>query len=148
MFASLFWTLAALAAGGGGLWIAALFVPTLAAVLSSLLKFLASPFGMICGAAAGVVILFSAGWIAGDIHGSEDVRAAWHAADAAIKQQADNRDANVEHTAKVEADTTIATIDADAANLAAKVKDYETSHHDRPACPASGNDVRRLLDIH
>lgn len=148
MLTSLFWTLAALAAGGGGLWIASLFVPTLALALASLFKFLASPFGLICAVVGGGLVLFSSGWIAGDIHGTASVRAAWLASDAKIKRQVEARDATVEQSAKIEVDTTIATIDASTTALSAKVKDYESSRHDRPAYPATGNDVRRLLDLH
>src|SRR5882757_4703223 len=87
MMQSLFWTIGGLVIAGGGLWIAALFVPTIAVLLKAVLDFLRSPLGAILGIGALGVLLFSSGWIAGDIDGSGKTRAAW-AADVAAKAKA------------------------------------------------------------
>lgn len=79
MLASLFWTLAGLTGAGGGLGLAAFFVPSIAAILRSVFDFLRSPLGTVIGILVGVVILYGAGYVAGDIHGDGKVRAAWKA---------------------------------------------------------------------
>jgi hypothetical protein len=51
MLHSLFWTLAGLVGAGGGLFVAAMFVPTVAVVLKSVLDFARSPLGQLLGGA-------------------------------------------------------------------------------------------------
>ena len=90
MLASLLWTLAGLVGAGGGLGIAALFVPSVAAILKSALDFLRSPLGTMLGGIALVLFLYGAGYIAGDMHGAAEVRAEWKA-DIALRVAAEER---------------------------------------------------------
>lgn len=90
MLVSLLLTLGGIVGTGGGLAVAAMFVPTVAAILKSVLDFLRSPLGTVLGILAGVVILYGAGYIAGDMHGDGEVRAAWKA-DTALRVAAEQR---------------------------------------------------------
>lgn len=149
MLKSLFWTLAGFVAAGGGLWIAALFVPSIALVVKATLDFARSPFGMIVAALVAGFVLFTSGWVGGDLHGSGQVKADWKAANIQAARAAREREATVDRTAKAEADLTLNAINSYAGTLEQKVADYAKSHEkNRPACPATGNDVFRLLDIH
>lgn len=83
MLHSLFWTLAALVGVGGGLFLAAMFLPAVALVLKAMLDFARSPLGQLLAVIALGLFLFSSGWISGDLHGDGKVRAAWRADTAA-----------------------------------------------------------------
>lgn len=93
MIVSLLWTLAGLIGAGGGLGVAALFVPSVAAILKSALDFLRSPLGTMLGAIALALFLYGAGYIGGDIHGAGEVHAAWKADTAARVTAEANREA-------------------------------------------------------
>lgn len=88
MLLSLLLTVGGLIGAGGGLWVAALFVPTVAGVLKSALDFLRSPFGTVLGVLALALFLYVSGWIGGDLHGAREVRAAWKA-DIALRVAAE-----------------------------------------------------------
>src|SRR5579872_1590247 len=83
MLATLLWSLGGLATAGGGLWVAALFVPTVAGLLKATLDFLRSPVGTLVVVGALGLFLFTSGWVGGDIHGTSTTRAAWRVADDA-----------------------------------------------------------------
>lgn len=95
MLTSLLLTLGGLVTAGGGLWAVALFVPTVATLLGKALDFLKSPLGVGLGIAALVVILYGAGYVAGDLHGSGEVRAAWRADTAARAAAEAKREADL-----------------------------------------------------
>lgn len=148
MLISLFWTLAGLVTAGGGLWVAALFLPQLALLLKAALDFLRSPLGTILGVIALGVFLFASGWVSGDIHGTSATKAAWRAADAARAKADELRDAALKAKMKREADAAIATDDTFTKSLDQQVQKNESENSDRPACRrATGDDIKRLLSI-
>ena len=157
MLKSLLWTMAGLVTAGGGLWVAALFIPSVAAVASSTLRFLSSPFGMVCGAIAAALVIYGAGWIGGDIHGTGKTRAAWIAANHIADRKAAARDAAIDSSARAGVDKEIAAEDRETAALKGRVSDYEKMLSYTPtavagacaagACCLTDDDVRRLQNI-
>lgn len=139
MLKSLLWTLAGFVTAGGGLWVAALFIPSVAAVVSSTLRFLSSPFGMVCGAIVAALVIYGAGWVGGDIHGTGKTRAAWIAANVVADRKAAARDASIDVIARAGVDKEIAAEDRETAALNRKVSDYEKmlSYTPTAVAPAS-----------
>jgi hypothetical protein len=153
MLSALFWTLGSAGMAFGGIWIAALFLPSVAVLLKAALDFARSPLGMIIAVVAAGFFLFSSAWIAGDIHGTSGTRAAWHASDALkdaaalrlIEQNKAAAAALVEQNriaAAADADKRIAAIDTIAKTLAEKVARYESEIK-----PGAGRRVLTGADI-
>lgn len=149
MLLSLFWTVAGLGGLGGGLWLAALFLPPVALALKAALDVLRSPFGQVVAAMALCVVLYGAGWIAGDLHGAAEVRAAWRAADLKARDAQQAREAAIRATMRAEAERSLATLDVFDQSIDSKVKTHAMQKPaDLAVCRrATRDDVRRLLDI-
>lgn len=147
MLASLFWTLAGLVGAGGGLCVAALFVPTVATLLKAALDFLRSPLGTVLGAIALALFLYVAGWIGGDIHGAAEVRADWRADIAARVKAEALREAALRAEMTRTADAGAAVDVSFSNSIDQKVKAYVAKTPLRPECRATRDDVRRLLAI-
>lgn len=149
MLATLLWSLGGLATAGGGLWIAALFVPTVAALLKSTLDFLRSPVGTLVAVGALGLFLFVSGWVGGDIHGTTATRTAWRAADDAKARAEAARELALKLKMQAAADTALGADDAFIKSIDQQVQKNETEQSDRPACRrATGADIGRLLSIH
>ncbi len=150
MLTSLFWTVAGIIGAGGGFWIAALFVPTIAVAFKATVDFLRSPLGAALAIVALGFLLFAAGYVAGDINGTDATRAKWRAANvAAANVKADN-EARIKATMMAEADRSIGSLDLFFQSIDAKVKNYaDQKPSDALACRrATRDDIKRLLDIH
>ncbi|WP_315734142.1 hypothetical protein [Bradyrhizobium sp. SZCCHNR1093] len=147
MIASLFWTLAGLAGAGGGLWIAALFMPTVAALLKAALDFLKSPLGTVAGLLGLVAVLYVAGWIAGDVHGSNAVRSAWRADVAAKSKAAAVRELALRADMQKLADQVLAYDGVFSKHIDDKVSTYVAKTPDVACRRATDADVGRLLSI-
>jgi uncharacterized membrane protein len=146
MLSGLFWTLAVPAIAGGGLWIAALFVPSIAILLKAALDFLRSPLGLIVAVIAAGLFLFSSGWIAGDIRGSNTTRAEWNADNAAKLAAARREIAENKLRAAADADKRLADLDAYAKTLEQKVATYERENPSRDGMLLTADDIRRMLN--
>ncbi|WP_316234953.1 MULTISPECIES: hypothetical protein [unclassified Bradyrhizobium] len=147
MLASLLWTLAGLLGAGGMLGVAAMFVPTVAVVLKSALDFLRSPLGEALGLLALVALLWAGGWIAGDMHGAGEVRAAWRA-DIALRTAAEaKREADLrEEMARVAGNG--AAFDLSFSNsIDQKVQTYVAKTPAVDCRRATRGDIERLLSI-
>lgn len=147
MLISLFVTIAGLVGSGLGLWVAALFVPTLAMLLRAALDFLRSPLGMLLGAMALGLFLFSSGWIGGDVHGSAATRAAWRADVAARARAAAERELALRTDMKAIADRVLTYDDKSSKQLDDEVSSYVAKTPDVACRRATDADVRRLLSI-
>lgn len=147
MLLSLFWTLAGLVAGGGGLGLAALYVPTVGALLKSALDFLRSPLGTAIGILAGVVILYGAGYIAGDIHGAGEVRGAWNADKIARAHAEADREAALRAEMRRAADAGMSVDLTYSRSIDQKVQDYVAKTPAAVCRRATRDDVERLLSI-
>lgn len=147
MLLSLFWTLAGLVAGGGGLGLAALYVPTVGALLKSALDFLRSPLGTAIGILAGVVILYGAGYIAGDIHGAGEVRGAWKADTAKRIAAETNRETWLAAEMKRFASAGVTVDLTYSRSIDQKVQDYVAKTPAAVCRRATRDDVERLLSI-
>jgi hypothetical protein len=145
MLTSLIWTLGGLVLSGGGIWLAAAFVPSFALLLKSAIDFVRSPIGTVIAAVAGGFLLFSAAWVSGDLHGTAQTRAEWRADNVAKKAAADRVIAENKLRATADADKRIASIEAFANTLAEKVKKYESETPVRDGMRLTGDDIRRLL---
>jgi hypothetical protein len=143
MLTSLIVTAAGVVGSGAGIYIAAMFVPTFAALLKSTLDFLRSPVGMIAGAMVGAFLLYSAGWVGGDIHGTNKTRTAWRAARVAAEKAWTIREAVIRRDMRAEADSRLAAIGKDEKSIDVKEKRYEDSTVG-PAYPATADDIKRL----
>jgi hypothetical protein len=147
MLASLIISGAGVIGTGLGVYVAALFVPTLAMLLKSTLDFLRSPVGMIAGAMVGAFLLYVVGWVGGDLHGSNQTRAAWRAADiAAAKARLANETAIRVEMKKV-ADQQVFDVYQFTKSLAAKVATHDSETVFNSARRATADDIRRLLQI-
>lgn len=91
MLTSLFLSLGGLGLLGGGWGLAALFFAPAATLLKSTFDFLRSPLGTALGVLALALFLHVAGWIAGDVHGTNATRAEWRADNAAKAKAAADR---------------------------------------------------------
>jgi ABC-type multidrug transport system fused ATPase/permease subunit len=119
----LFWLIGLLGVAGGGLWVAALFVPAAALLLQQILAFLKECIAFLrtpVGQVVAVLVLIALAWFAGDRHRARLDAAADAAAQAQLEQAAQKRDANQAQLS-----------DADAAQRAAyleqqHLKDQET----------------------
>jgi len=147
MLQSLFWTAAGLTGAGGGLALVAMFSPAAALVIKAALDFLRSPLGMIAGALAIGFVLFASGYVSGDLHGAGQVRRAWRLSDALIASKMKERAAAAKATAAAETNLAITAIERHADINERKVSDYAKSHPGGDCRSATGDDVRRLLDI-
>jgi hypothetical protein len=148
MLTSLFVTLAGLAGAGGGLWVAAMFVPTVAALLKAALDFLKSPLGTVLGLIGLVAVLYVAGWVGGDLHGASATQAAWRADVAAKEKRAAERELALRTEMKALADRVLTFDGASSKQIDDKVASYVAKTPFSPECRATDADVRRLLSIH
>ena len=147
MLASMFWTLAGLATAGGGLWIAALFVPTVATLLKAAFDFLKSPLGTALGLLGLVAVLYVAGWIAVDVHGTSATKAAWRADVTAKAKAAADREAALQVEMKRLADQVLGFDGKSTKQLDDEVANYVAKTPNVACRRATDADVRRLLSI-
>lgn len=149
MLTSLFWTVAGLIGAGGGFWIAALFVPSVAVAFKATVDFLRSPLGGALAIVALGFVLFAAGFIAGDIRGTGDTRAKWRAANVAAAEAKAANEARIKSIMVAEADRSIGSLDLFFKSIDAKVKNYaDQKPSDALACRrATRDDIKRLRDI-
>lgn len=147
MIASMLWTLAGLVGAGGGLWVAALFLPTVAALLKAALDFLKSPLGTALGLLGLVAVLYVAGWVAGDIHGTRATKAAWRADVAAKVKASAAREAALQVEMKRLADQVLGFDGKSTKQLDDEVSSYVAKTPDVACRRATDADVRRLLSI-
>lgn len=147
MIASLLLSLGIPAVLGGGWCVAALFFAPAAATLKSVLDFLRSPLGTALGVIALALFLYVAGWIGGDVHGSNATRAAWRADNAAKERAAASRAIalNVEMSGIVDAASGYD--DKFGKIIDQKVAENAAQSPRRPECRATGADIGRLLSI-
>lgn len=144
MLSALFWFAGAIAGGGGLIYVAAMFVPSVAVLLKATLDFARSTIGALIILATAAFLLAAWMWVAGDLHGANTTRAAWRADNAAKAVEARRIIAENKLAAQIDADRRIGENDAAAATLAEKVRRYETEIADRPACRLAADDVARL----
>lgn len=147
MLATLLFSVGGLVAAGGGLWVAALFVPPLAALVKSTLDFLRSPIGTLAGVGGLCLFLFLSGWIGGDVHGSRATRAAWAADVAAKSKAAAEREIALRLEMKKLADGVLTIDGAFSTHIDDEVKTYVPQNPIADCRRATGDDVRRLLSI-
>lgn len=147
MLASLLWTLAGLVGAGGGVGLAALFVPSVAAILKSVLDFLRSPLGTMLGGIALVLFLYASGYIAGDMRGDAGVRAEWKADIAAREKAEAAREAALRNEMELLAGRVLANDEAFGKHIDNEVHAHVAQNAKRPECRATDDDVRRLLSI-
>ncbi|WIG52466.1 MAG: hypothetical protein OJF48_003385 [Afipia sp.] len=149
MLTSLFWTVAGLIGAGGGFWIAALFVPSIAVAFRATVDFLRSPLGAALAIIALGFVLFASGYVSGDIHGTDATRAEWKAANAKAAEAKAANEARIKSIMVAEADRSIVSLDLFFQSLDAKVKNYaDHKPGDALSCRrATRDDIRRLLDI-
>lgn len=150
MLTSLFWTVAGLIMAGGGFWIAALFVPSVAIAFKATVDFLRSPLGAALALVALGFVLFASGFVSGDIHGTDTVRAEWRAANKAAAEAKVANEARIKSIMVAEADRSIVSLDLFFQSIDAKAKNYaDHKPSDALSCRrATRGDIRRLLDIH
>jgi len=144
MLTTLLTTLISAALGGAGLWIVALFFPSVALLLKSALDFLRSPLGLIVAVVLAGLVLFCSGYVGGDMHGTNTTRAAWRADNIAKKAAADRLIAENKTRAAADADARISAINAFAKTLDEKVKRYESETADRAGMRLNADDVRGM----
>lgn len=144
---SLLWTAAGLIGTGGGLAVAALYVPTVASLMKAALDFLRSPLGTALGIIALALFLYGSGWIGGDIHGAREVHAAWKA-DVLARAAAE---ADRESALRAEMQRTAAAgVSVDltySRSIDQKVQDYVAKTPAVACRRATRDDVVRLLSI-
>jgi hypothetical protein len=147
MIASLFLSLGGLGLLGGGWFVAALFFAPAASLLKSTLDFLRSPLGTALGVIALALFLYVAGWIAGDVHGSNATRADWRADNAAKAKAAEARSIalNVEMSGIVGA--ALGHDDQFGKIIDQKVHDYVAKTPAVACRRATGDDIVRLRAI-
>jgi hypothetical protein len=139
---------AGLFGSGTLLYVAAMFVPSVAALLKSALDFLRSPLGTILGVGALGVFLYVSGWIGGDIHGTRETRAEWRADTAAKEKAQAARELALRLEMKREAEAALATDAAFGKSIDEKVQKNEAENVDRSACrAATGADIERLRSL-
>lgn len=150
MLTSLFWTVAGLIGAGGGFWLAALFVPSVAVAFKATVDFIRSPLGGALAVAGLGFLLFAAGWIGGDMHGSTEVRAEWRAANIAAAEAKAANEARIKTIMVAEADRSLASLDLFFRSIDSKVENNAVPTPADPlACRrASGADIEWLRAIH
>lgn len=149
MLATLFWTVAGLMGAGGAFWLAALFVPTVAVAFKATLDFLRSPLGMALAIVGLGFLLFSVGWIGGDIRGTDKTRAAWKAANERAAQAKADNERKIDSTMTVHVDRALKTLDMlNKATDAKVIKNAVERPADLAGCRrATDDDIRRLFSI-
>jgi hypothetical protein len=147
MLTSLFLTIGGFVLAGGGVWIAALFVPSAALLLKAALDFLKSPLGLVVAITVAGFVLFSSAWVSGDIHGVRATHAAWRKSDALKEAAAKRLIEQNREAAAADAEQRIAELAATAQSLAEKVARYESENKASHVCRLTGDDIRRLRDI-
>jgi hypothetical protein len=147
MIAPLFLSLGGLGLLGGGWFVAALFFAPAASLLKSTLDFLRSPLGTALGVIALALFLYVAGWIAGDVHGSNATRAAWRADVAAKAKAADDREAALRAEMRGVAAVGIAVDLSYSRSIDQKVHDYVAKTPAVACRRATRDDIVRLLAI-
>src|SRR4051812_6946387 len=127
MMTSILITAAGFVGTGGGIYVAGMFISTLAALLKSTLGFLRSPAGMVAGAFAGACVLYVAGWVGGDLHGTNKTRAEWRAARVLAEKAWLQREATIRQEMRGVADRGLSEIGNDDNAIDKREKDYEAS---------------------
>lgn len=148
MLTSLIVTAAGVVGSGAGIYVAAMFIPTFAALLKSTLDFLRSPVGMIAGAMVGAFLIYSAGWVGGDIHGTNKTRAAWRAARVQAEKAWVLREAGFRREMQAAVARVLDGIRKDDNATDKREKDYEasTGKPGRSGYPTA-DDIKRLYRI-
>jgi succinate dehydrogenase/fumarate reductase cytochrome b subunit len=147
MIASLFLSLGGLGLLGGGLFVASMFFAPAASLLKSTFDFLRSPLGQALGVIALGLFLHVAGWIAGDVHGSNATRAAWRADNLAKAEAAATREAALRSEMKRIAGAGVSVDLAYSRSVDQKVQDYVAKTPAVACRRATGDDIVRLLSI-
>jgi hypothetical protein len=148
MLSTALWAAGILFAGGGGLWIAALFLPTVATLLASALNFAKSPIGMVLAIGALVMFAFSSAWVGGDLHGTNTTRAEWRADTAVKAKVAADREAALRSEMQTLADAGLKVDGEFGKQIDNEVSTNVAKAPKRLECRASGDDVERLLSVH
>jgi hypothetical protein len=145
MITSLIVSLVGLFGSGAAIYVASMFVPSLALLLKSVLDFLRSPLGTILGVIGLGLFLYVSGWIGGDISGSRSTRAAWVADNVAKERAQAAREALLRATMKREAEAAILADEAFGNSIDQKVQKNVSENTDRAACRgATAGDIGRL----
>jgi hypothetical protein len=147
MIASLFLSLGGLGLLGGGWLVAALFFAPAASLLKSTLDFLRSPLGTALGLLGLALFLHVAGWIAGDVHGSNKTRAAWRAEIAERDQAEADREAALRIEMKRAADAGVSVDLIYSHSIDQKVQGYVAQTPAVACRRATRDDIVRLLSI-
>lgn len=147
MLSTALWSAGSLIAGLGGLWVAALFIPTVAITLKAVLDFLRSPIGQIVALIALLLFVFVSAWIGGDIHGTRETKAAWTADRLARAKAESDRTEQLKVTMKAEAEARLAADQVFSLSIDAKVKTYVPHFPANAACRATRADIEWLFSI-
>ena len=148
MLQSMLWTLAGLVTAGGGIVATALFVPSFALFLKAALDFLRSPIGIIVGGIAGAFLIYAAGWIGGDLHGTNTTRAAWRKAQVAAAEAKARSEAAIGREMKADVDAQLEALDRyNKTNDAGVQKHASDNPKTCPCRRATADDIRRLRAI-
>ncbi|HGW6372435.1 TPA: hypothetical protein ACNHTT_004664, partial [Escherichia coli] len=125
----------------------ALFVPSVAVTLKAAVDFVRSPVGTVAAAIVGGLVLYGAGYVSGDMEGTDKTRAAWRAANVEADLAAKRRDALIKAKVAADADAASARLESDDKITDQGVSENEKPNPGRPECRATGDDIRRLLSI-
>ncbi len=147
MLTSLFVTLAGLVTAGGGVGMAALFWPSFGALLKSVFDFLRSPLGIVLGGIVGAFMVYSLGWIGGDIHGTRVTRAEWRADRLARAKAEAARELTLRVEMKRAADAGVARDLTYSRSIDQKVQDYVAQTPAVACRRATRDDIRRLQAV-
>jgi hypothetical protein len=147
MIASLLLSLGIPALLCGGWFAAAMFFAPAAAVLKSTLDFLRSPLGTAIGVIALALFLYVAGWIGGDVHGSNATRAAWRADISARELAEADREGALRAEMKRAGAAAVSVDLSYSRNIDQKVQDYVAKTPAVACRRATRDDVVRLLGI-
>ncbi|MGC2776497.1 MAG: hypothetical protein WA418_12790 [Bradyrhizobium sp.] len=147
MLKTALWAAGVLFTGGGGLWIAAFFLPSAATLLTSALDFVKSPVGTLLAMAGVVFFAFSTAWVGGDLHGTNATRAEWRADIARRAKAAADREAALSLDMHSVATRFLRDDGAFGKHLDDEVTINVAKAPKRPECRATGDDIKRLLSI-
>jgi hypothetical protein len=147
MLGSFFITLAGLVGAGGGAGVLALFVPSVASALRAALDFLRSPLGTLLGGLALSAILYVAGYVGGDVHGTRETRAEWAADVAAKAKAADARETALRLEMRRLVEPVLADDETFGKTIEQKVTHDVAQNSADPCRRATGADIGRLLSI-
>lgn len=147
MLATALWSAGSLILGLGGVWIAALFIPSVAVTLKAVLDFARSPIGQILALIALVLFVFVSAWIGGDIHGTNVTKAEWKADRLARAKAEADRTAQLNATMRSTVEAKLAADQVFSLSIDEKVKTYVPHFPANAACRATRDDIRWLFSI-